>query len=223
MNEAGDRALVLRYSARPAPEDDRRAKPEVREFGRLRSAAAVPPPSPVLDGRPLLRIPPPPGPPVPEAALPEVVPFDSTKTFVGPNGTYYDERWRWMEWRGRNRSWNWPAALTFGGWLAYRRLYASATVYLGWLGVLVLMLRHGVSLGILALAQLAVAVAVGVYGNRLYQARFRRAALAVAQQHEEHAARVEALASQGGVDRRAPWLMTLAAIGLVGLLIGLDG
>ena len=55
-----------------------------------------------------------------------VVPFDSTKTFVGPNGTYYDERWRWMEWRGKRRSWNWSAALTFGGWLAYRRLYALA-------------------------------------------------------------------------------------------------
>jgi hypothetical protein len=223
MNEAGDRALVLRYSARAAAESDGEVKPERRQFGRLRSAEAAPPAATVLDGRPLLRIPPPPGPPVPDAPLPEVVPFDSTKTFVGPNGTYYDERWRWMEWRGRNRSWNWSAALTFGGWLAYRRLYASATVYLGWLGVLALMLRHGVSLGILALAQFAVAVGIGVYGNRLYQARFRRAAFAVAQQHEEHAARVEALAGAGGVDRRAPWLMALAAIGLVGLLIGLDG
>ena len=50
-------------------------------------------------------------------------PLDSTKTFVGTNGTYYDERWRFMEWRGRRRSWNWAAALSFGGWLAYRRMY----------------------------------------------------------------------------------------------------
>ena len=66
-------------------------------------------------------------------AEPGVTPLDSTKTFVGPNGTYYDERWRYMEWRGRSRSWNWAAALSFGGWLAYRRMYAAAALYLpGW-------------------------------------------------------------------------------------------
>ena len=72
-------------------------------------------------------------------------------------------------------------------------------------------------------AQLGVAIIAGVYGNRLYQARFRRAAWLVAQQHEEHAARVAALASRGGVDPRAPWVMALAGIGSAGLLIALAG
>ena len=195
-----------------------------RRFGRLQPSPVNAPVTTRLEGRFKLRVPAPPPATVtlPEATEPPVLPFDSTKVFVGPNGTYYDERWRWMEWRGRNRSWNWCAALTFGGWLAYRRLYALATAYLGWLGVLVLMLLHDVSLQLAALAQLAIAVTVGVYGNRLYQARFRRAALQVALQHAEHAQRVEALANRGGVDRRAVWVMVLAAIGLAGLLIGLD-
>ena len=161
--------------------------------------------------------------PVAETPPLEIVPIDSVKTFVGPNGTYYDESWRWMEWRGRNASWNWAAALTFGGWLAYRRFYTLAVVYLGWIGLVLLMLMHGVSLRVTAVVHLALAIVVGLYANRLYQQRFRRATWKVAQEHEEHAARLDALARRGGVDRRAVWLMALAGIGLAGLLIGLDG
>jgi hypothetical protein len=207
-----------------ALDDDGRVEPGGRQFGRLRSSPAAVPPETALEGGFRLRIPDVPAPPAPQmAAAPLLVPVDSAKTFVGPNGTYYDERWRWMEWRGRNCSWNWSAALTFGGWLAYRRLYGLAIVYLGWVGLLVLMIQHGVSLHLAALVQLGVAVTVGLYGNRLYQARFRRAAWEVAREHEEHAARIGALARRGGVDPRAPWLMALAAIGLAGLLVVLDG
>ena len=145
-------------------------------------------------------------------APPLVLPIISTKTFVGPNGTYYDERWRLMEWRGSNRSWNWSAALSFGGWLAYRRLYGAAAIYVGWLVLLLLMLLNGASLRFAAGAQLLVAIAVGLYGNRLYQSRFRQAAWQVAQRQDEHAARLSALASLGGVDRRAVWLMAIAGV-----------
>jgi hypothetical protein len=90
--------------------------------------------------RPFGRLRPPPPAPPETFAPPDdelvVLPFDSTKTFVGPNGTYYDEHWRWMEWRGHNQSWNWAAALSLGGWLAYRRLYGTMSVHLGWLGLL---------------------------------------------------------------------------------------
>jgi Protein of unknown function (DUF2628) len=179
-----------------------------RPFGRLRR----PPPAAV--------------PPVMlnDAALnpDDPVPFDSTKTFVGPNGTYYDERWRWMEWRGKRRSWNWSAALTFGGWLAYRRLYVLAAVYLGWLALLLLLGLNGASPNLLALVLLAGATIVGFYGNTLYQQRFRRMALRVARNYKDHAARVGALAASGGVDRRAVWLMAVAGVGLGGLLVAMD-
>ncbi|HEX5794595.1 MAG TPA: DUF2628 domain-containing protein [Geminicoccaceae bacterium] len=180
--------------------------PSVRPFGRLRQPPA-PPES--MAGSQILN-------------SDSILPIDSTKTFVGPNGTYYDERWRWMEWRGQNRSWNWSAALTLGGWLAYRRLYAFAVLYLGWLGLLLLMGLNGVSPSVLAVILVAVAVAVGMYGNTLYMQRFRNMASKVAHEHKDHAARLKALAASGGVDRRAVWIMALSGLGLAGVLIGFE-
>ncbi len=146
------------------------------------------------------------------AGEPDLIPIDSAKTFVGPNGTYYDERWRWMEWRGLARSWNWPAALTFGAWLAYRRLYRWAALYVAWLGWLVVMAMNGASLRFLAVAQLAIALAFGAYGNTLYLQHFRQMARKIGRQQCEHGARLCALADSGGVDRPAVWCMVAAGV-----------
>ena len=206
--------LQLSPQNKPEPDEIEQSGPPdggdqpERPFGRLRRPPPAPVPPAILN----------------DAAFnPDgVVPFDSTKTFVGPNGTYYDERWRWMEWRGKKHSWNWSAALTFGGWLAYRRLYVLAAVYLGWLALLLLLGLNGASLNLLAVVLLAVATLVGFYGNTLYQRRFRRMALKVARKHEDHAARLGALAASGGVDRRAVWVMATAGLGLGGFLIAMD-
>jgi hypothetical protein len=45
----------------------------------------------------------------------------------------------------------------------------------------------------------------------------------VAERHQDHAARLKALAEAGGVDRRAVWVMALLGGGLGALLIALDG
>ena len=143
-----------------------------------------------------------------------VLPLDASKTFVGANATHYDECWRFMEWRRRNHSWNWAAALTFGGWLAYRRLYGCALLHSVWLGLLLLLALKGVSLLLLASLQVAVMVSLGLYGNALYRRRFRKAAMAAALREGDHAARLAALAAAGGVDPRAVWIMGFAmAIG----------
>jgi hypothetical protein len=187
-------------------DDDGGADPLARRFGRLRHPQ-LPDPDPGL-ADPVQR---------------SIVPVDSAKTFVGPNGTYYDERWRWMEWRGLNRSWNWAAALTFGGWLAYRRFYALSALYLGWLGLLLLLMLGGAPWRLVAVLALIVAALVGFYGNTLYQLRFRRISWKVAEEHDDHAASLKALADAGGVDRRAAWVMALAGGTLGALLIALDG
>lgn len=113
---------------------------------------------------------------VPPAAVPpSKTPIDSSKTFVGHNGTYYDESWRWMDWRGTRQSWNWPAALSLGHWFAYRRLYGFAALYLGLLAGLVAATVNDIPLlAVVALAVLIVGLA-GVYGNTLYFLAFRRA------------------------------------------------
>jgi hypothetical protein len=158
---------------------------------------------------------------------PEVLPLDLTKPFVGPNGTYYDESWRLMEWRDANRSWNWAAALSLGGWLAYRRLYDHAVLHSAWLTLLILLALSGTPIKLLAVAQVLVALLLGAYGNALYRQRFRQAAAAAARQEGDYAAQLAALASAGGTDRRAVWLMAIvmAAVGasLIAFRQSLDG
>ena len=162
-----------------------------------------------------------------DAARPEVLPIDSTKTFVGPNGTYYDESWRLMEWRNANRSWNWAAALSLGGWLAYRRLYEHAVLHSVWLALLLLLALSGTPVKLLLFAQVIVAVLLGVYGNALYRERFRQAAEAAAHHEGEYEAQLGALAAAGGIDRRAVSIMIVAMAGVSYFLVvfrqSLDG
>ncbi len=152
---------------------------------------------------------------------PEIQPVDSTKTFVGRNGTYYDEHWRFMEWRNRRRSWNWAAALSFGGWLAYRRMYLAAALFVLWLGLLAALAVNGVLLWPLLAALAAGVWALGSYGNALYMTRYRRAALAAAQGDGQHRDRLGALARAGGTSTLAPYLMAIAGRAVVGMAAGL--
>jgi hypothetical protein len=150
---------------------------------------------------------------------PEITPIDSAKTFVGSNGTYYDERWRFMEWRSRWRNWNWAAASSFGGWLAYRRMYLAAALFVLWLGLLVALAVNGVALWPLVAAQAAALLALGAYGNALYMMRFRRAALEAAQGDGQHRDRLAALARAGGTSRLAVCLMGLGGLAVVAAVV----
>ncbi|MGH6902929.1 MAG: DUF2628 domain-containing protein [Geminicoccaceae bacterium] len=162
-----------------------------------------------------------------DLAPPETVPIDSTKTFVGINSNYYDESWRVMEWRDVSRSWNWAAALTLGGWLAYRRLYDHAVLHAAWLTLLILLMLSGTPISLVVLVQLIVAVLLGLYGNVLYRRRFRRAAVAAARHDGDYPAQLGALAASGGTDPRAVWIMAAAMVGVTAFLIAfrqsLDG
>lgn len=152
----------------------------------------------------------------PATEAPSKVPVDSSKTFVGPNGTYYDEAWRWMDWRGTKRSWNWPAALTFGHWFAYRRLYWQSAVYLGWLTALVVALVNNLHVGLVAGLLVSTLVLSGYYANTLYFQVFRRAVAHVTEKGEgSYDDLQQQLAHAGGVSPKAPWFMGIAlAIGI---------
>ena len=202
--------------AEPTTADPEALRSSLRAFGRLRQLAetdvdaAVRPPSSDAD-----------------AGQPEVLPLDSTKTFVGPNSGYYDETWRWMEWRERNWSWNWPAALTMGGWLAYRRLYDHAVLHSAWLALMVLLALSGTPIKLLGTVQLVIAALLGLYGNALYRRRFREAAAAAARHDGDYPAQLAVLAAAGGTDTRAVWLMGAAIAAMTAFLIAfrrsLDG
>jgi hypothetical protein len=154
-----------------------------------------------------------------DLAHPEILPLDSTKTFVGTNSNYYDESWRVMEWRGVNRSWNWAAALGLGGWLAYRRLYDHAVLQGGLLTLLMLLALSGGPIKLLALVQLVVAALLGLYGNALYRRRFRQAAEAAARHDGDYPAQLAALARSGGTDPRAVWILAAVVAAIIASLI----
>ncbi len=156
---------------------------------------------------------------VPPAGVPpEKVPVDSSKTFVGPNGTFYDESWRWMDWRGTKRSWNWPAALSFGHWFAYRRLYGHAALNLAWLMTLTAALVNNVHVAVVAGLLILTPVLLGYYANTLYFLAFRRAVAHVTEKGQgSYDELMSQLAKAGGVAPRAPWFLaalTIAGIGL---------
>ena len=158
--------------------------------------------------------------PPPPAESPIKVPIDSAKTFIGPNGTYYDDCWRWMDWQGKKRSWNWPAALSFGHWFAYRRLYGHAGIYLAWLTGLAAALVNNVHVALVACLLVLTPVLIGFYANTLYFSAFRRAAVHVTEKGEgSYDERQQQLAKAGGINPHAPWYM--AGTMIIGICLAL--
>lgn len=152
----------------------------------------------------------------PKAVDPGKVPIDSAKTFVGLNGTYYDESWRWMDWRGTRRSWNWPAALSFGHWFAYRRLYGCAAVHLLWFASLTAAIVNNIPIIALTLPVLALVGLAGLYGNTLYFLSFRRAVNRVTERGKgSYDERRGQLAASGGTSPAAVGMMAALSIGSV--------
>jgi hypothetical protein len=160
---------------------------------------------------------------VPPAAEPPArTPIDSSKTFVGPNGTYYDESWRWMDWRGTRRSWNWSAALSFGHWFAYRRLYWIAGLYLVWLGGLAAAAVNDAPILLLAVLALAMVGLTGAYANSLYFQAFRRAVSHVTEKGEGDYQELKGqLAAAGGADPTAPFAMAAMTLATIAAALGL--
>ncbi|MEZ5935100.1 MAG: hypothetical protein R3F54_24855 [Alphaproteobacteria bacterium] len=152
----------------------------------------------------------------PAAEPPSKVPVDSSKTFVGHNGTYYDESWRWMDWRGTRQSWNWPAALTFGHWFAYRRLHLFAGLHLLWLAGLAAAAVNDIPLIVLPALLLLMVGLAGVYGNTLYFFAFRRAVDHVTQHGEgSYEERRGQLAAAGGTSVLSLCLMAVLSLAAV--------
>jgi hypothetical protein len=117
-----------------------------------------------------------------------------------------------MEWRGAQRSWNWAAALSLGGWLAYRRLYDHAALHAVWLILLILVALSGTPIRLLLMIQVIVAVLLGVYGNALYRRRFRQAAEAAGRHDGDYTAQLAVLVAAGGTDHRAVAVMVVAVV-----------
>lgn len=190
----------------------RASGPAEPRFRRL-SEAAIAATTPVQDRPPLQQ----------QAMLLAEEPGEAiaAKPFIGPHATYYDDRWRWMDWRGRSHGWNWPAATTCGVWLAYRKMYRWAVLYLAAFSLLVLLAVSGVPLRILAVLFVIGNLVLGTYANTLYFRHFRTVARAVGNHHADYRATAAALATAGGVDPAGARWMVASLIGVTGVLVGL--
>ncbi len=190
---------------------ERKAEPETDETPQGTEKKDEPSPdAPKTSDEPTTELNPPAAPlGVPPAAEPpDKTPIDSAKTFVGPNGTYYDESWRWMDWCGTRQSWNWPAALSFGHWFAYRRLYGHAAIYLTWLVTLAAGLVNNIPAALVAGLFLLTPVLTGLYANTLYFLSFRRAVSRITEKGEgSYDELLNQLAKAGGISPMAPWFM----------------
>ncbi len=218
--------------AEPAELQDEKEADEARDTASNKSTPPAPEPpkpppktetamasQPAMAEKPSPMSPSPLGVP-PAAEPPEKMPIDSAKTFIGPNGTYYDESWRWMDWRGTKRSWNWPAALSFGHWFAYRRLHGHASLYLAWSLSLSTALVNGIPALLLLSLLLLTPLLIGTYANILYFQMFRRAVTRITEKDKgSYVERLAMLAKAGGVSQKAPWIMAALMIMGIGFTI----
>jgi hypothetical protein len=145
----------------------------------------------------------------------------AAKPFIGPHATFYDDRWRWMDWRGRSHGWNWPAATTCGVWLAYRKMYRWAVIYLAAFGLLVLLAVSGVPLRLLISLFAAGNLILGTYANTLYYQHFRSVARVVGNHHADYRTTAAALATAGGVDPAGARWMVASLVGVTGVALSL--
>lgn len=115
--------------------------------------------------------------PEPEPLPPSVVAptkalaYEATiKSFVGKNYEYYARKWAITAQQQNKRSWNWAAFCFSFGWMAYRKMYFYAWIFVGVVCVGTLLeLALGLPAGVSGAINLAIAGAFGAQGNAWYQ------------------------------------------------------
>ncbi|WGF86843.1 DUF2628 domain-containing protein [Marinivivus vitaminiproducens] len=141
--------------------------------------------------------------------------IDTPRAFLGENATYYDEKWRWMDWRGARTSWNAAAAGAFGFWLAYRRMYGLASIQLGWLAVLVLMYAVGFPWFVPLVLHALVAWQFGRFANWIYYQHFIHTAQKVYKRYTGPDERERQLRAAGGINTTAPAVLAALSLAIV--------
>lgn len=144
--------------------------------------------------------------------------LDTPRTFIGENVGYYDERWRWMDWSGRNITWNKRAFLCFPVWFAYRKMWTYALIGFLWtigaiaFGIYASDLLVGVALHLFG------ALIAGLYANKLYHLHFISVGRRVFNRVAETHARELALGNAGGVSPLSATLTTILLVSLIGVM-----
>lgn len=89
--------------------------------------------------------------------------------FIGENSQYYISKFNEMKRENKQTTWNWSAFLFTAYWLIYRKMYAQ--------GVAVMAISFVISLiggGLSFLLGLALDIAIGLYGNYIYEKQLQK-------------------------------------------------
>jgi hypothetical protein len=137
--------------------------------------APPPPPPPPPRPEPVPVPVPPPAPPPVLAKAPAAAPLadaDRLTAAIGPNASWYLERWRLMDARRSQVQWNWAACVASLFWFAYRKMWvpvAALALFFLLLAVLAVLAKSppvAIGAGVLAIAA---AVATGALGTSFYR------------------------------------------------------
>lgn len=89
--------------------------------------------------------------------------------FIGENSQYYISKFNEMKRENKQTTWNWSAFLFTAYWLIYRKMYAQ--------GIAVMAISFIISLiggGFSSLLGLVLDVAIGLYGNYIYEKQIEK-------------------------------------------------
>jgi hypothetical protein len=97
------------------------------------------------------------------------------RLFVGPNYQYYSAQWRREE--TRRYTWNWAATFLGLGWLAYRKMYRYAAIFLAVVvGEILCEVAFDLSGSVENVLNLALFLTLGRIGNHLYKVHAEKSA-----------------------------------------------
>ena len=141
--------------------------------------------------------------------------------FVGRRFPLYRRKWRLDLATANANSWNWPAFLLGAFWMLYRRMYATAALWVaGLIGVSILETALGVSNNVSTVLTIGASAAAGALGNHLYLRHTQRMIARVGARHPgDTAAQHAELAARGGTS----WLAVMLGLLVFVLMSGAVG
>lgn len=122
---------------------------------------------------------------------------------LGPNSDYYMRKFREINEKNSEASWNWAAFIASPFWLVYRKMYAYAAIVTG--VALVLGLFNSL---LIRLAVIGGYVAIGIFANSVYQDFLKKKISAMDNMSEEQ--KKQYILHEGGVNTPATAIFAFA-------------
>lgn len=140
------------------------------------------------------------------------------RTFVGPNYGYYFRKWAEAERKSKQNTWNWAAFFLCLWWLAYRKMYGYAGLYLAILALAAIGdFACNLNSSLSSCIKLALAIIFGLNGNRWYRLRAEQRIRQIAPSDAADEVTRSCVAQAGGTSGWAVVLFTIAFIVMVGI------